>query len=110
MTGPVMVVEREATLASGAADLVALTRRGELLVIEFKMGPRNPDFRRAIAELLDYGSDLWDMSYEQFENAVARPYFKGGDGGRSGTLVEFRHSDEMSSLSSTSGLAGHWLR
>ena len=73
--GPMMVVGRETYLRSGAIDLVGVTRGGELLVIEFKTGPQNADFRHALAQLLDYGSDLWRMTYEDFENTVVRRYF-----------------------------------
>ena len=75
MSGPVMVVGRETGLASGAVDLVVLARSGDLLIIEFKTGPQNSDFRAAMAQLLDYGADLWQMSYEEFEQAVAVRYF-----------------------------------
>ena len=75
MTGPLMVVGRETTLPSGAVDLVALARGGDLLIVEFKTGPQNTDFRRALAQLLDYGADLWGMSYEDFEATVASRYF-----------------------------------
>jgi hypothetical protein len=47
------------------------------LVIEFKTGPKNPDFRAALAQLLDYGSDLWQLTLDQFETAVAARYFVG---------------------------------
>lgn len=75
MSGPVMVVGRETGLASGAVDLVVLARSGDLLLIEFKTGPQNSDFRAALAQLLDYGADTWQMSYEEFEQAVAVRYF-----------------------------------
>jgi hypothetical protein len=74
---PLMVVGRETTLASGAADLLAVTPDGDVLVIEFKTGPQNPDFRSALAQLLDYGSDLWKMTYDEFESGVAVRYFQG---------------------------------
>ncbi|MGD9933430.1 MAG: hypothetical protein AB7T37_06900, partial [Dehalococcoidia bacterium] len=45
MQGPLLVVGREISLASGSVDLVAVARSGELLVVEFKTGPQNPDFR-----------------------------------------------------------------
>src|SRR2546423_1917903 len=64
MTGPLMVVGRETTLPSGAVDLVALARSGELLIVEFKTGPQNPDFRATLAQLIDYGSDLWRTSLD----------------------------------------------
>lgn len=75
MIDPLMVVGRETTLPSGAVDLLCVARGGELLVVEFKTGPQNSDFRRVLAQLLDYGSDLWRMSYEEFESTVARRYF-----------------------------------
>ncbi len=76
MTGPLLVVGRETSLQSGAIDLVAIARSGELLIVEFKTGPQNTDFRHALAQLLDYGSDIWSMSYENFEAAVAVRYFQ----------------------------------
>ena len=75
MTGPMMVVGRETWLPSGALDLLGLTRRGEIILVEFKTGPQNSDFRHAIAQMLDYGSDLWAMDYEQFERDVAVSHF-----------------------------------
>ena len=77
MVGPLMVVGRETSLPSGAVDLVAVARSGELLIVEFKTGPQKADFRHVLAQLLDYGSDLWGMSYADFEATVVRPYFAG---------------------------------
>ena len=75
MTGPLLVIGRETTLPSGAVDLVALARSGELLIIEFKTGPQNTDFRRALSQLVDYGSHLWALSFDAFEAAVPVQYF-----------------------------------
>ena len=75
LNGPVMVVGRETTLASGAVDLICVTANGDLLVVEFKTGPQNSDFRHSLAQLLHYGSDLWHMTYEVFESTVAVRYF-----------------------------------
>ena len=74
-TVPLMVVGRETVLPSGSVDLIALTRNGDILLVEFKTGPQNPDFRHVVAQLLDYGSHLWGMTYEVFEEAVAKGYF-----------------------------------
>src|SRR5207253_2979521 len=71
VTGPLLVVGRETVLPSGAVDLVALGRGGELLIVELKTGPQNPDSRAALAQLLDYGSDLWGVSVTEFESTVA---------------------------------------
>lgn len=75
LTGPLMVVGRETTLPSGSVDLVGLARSGDILIIEFKTGPQNTDFRAAIAQMLDYGSDIWGLSYDEFESTVAVRYF-----------------------------------
>lgn len=77
MAGPLLVIGRETPLPSGDVDLVALSRAGDLLLVEFKVGPANPDFRRATSQLLDYGSDLWERSLEGLERSVALPYFQG---------------------------------
>jgi hypothetical protein len=75
LTGPIMIVGRETSLPSGAADLLALTPAGDLLVVEFKTGPQNSDFRHSLAQLLDYGAALWEMDVQEFEASVAVRYF-----------------------------------
>jgi hypothetical protein len=75
LDGPMMVVGRETSLPSGQVDLVGLAKSGDLLIVEFKTGPQNSDFRHALAQLLDYGAHFWRMSLETFENSVARTYF-----------------------------------
>jgi len=47
-----------------------------LLVMEFKTGPDNSHFRAALAQLMDYGSDLWKMGWEAFEEHVPLRYFR----------------------------------
>jgi hypothetical protein len=75
LSGPMLVIGREAPLPSGAVDLVGLARGGEILIIEFKTGPQNPDFRHATSQLIDYGSDMWTMDFETFESSVILRYF-----------------------------------
>lgn len=77
LVGPLLVVGRETTLPSGAVDLMALSRGGEILIVEFKTGPQNADFRHTIAQLLDYGAYLWELSLHDFENQVAIRFFTG---------------------------------
>jgi hypothetical protein len=74
---PAVVVGRESSLTSGRADLVLLGNGGDLLLVEFKTGPQNSDFRECLAQLLDYGAALWGKSLEDFETQVARRYFAG---------------------------------
>jgi hypothetical protein len=77
LVGPAVVVGRESSLDSGRVDLVLLGNGGDLALVEFKTGPQNPDFRECLAQLLDYGSDLWGMTLEEFETRVAQRYFDG---------------------------------
>lgn len=72
------VVGRETTLASGAIDLLCLARTGDLVLVEFKTGPQNPDFRSALAQVIDYGSDLWGKSVEDFDRGVVQRYLASG--------------------------------
>ncbi len=72
--GKAMVIGRESALDSGNVDLVLLGSARDLALVEFKTGPQNPDFRACLAQLLDYGSDLWGMSLDDFEVRVFRPY------------------------------------
>jgi hypothetical protein len=72
--GDLLVVGRETTLASGLIDLLCLSRSGEIVLIEFKTGPQNPDFRHALAQVIDYGSDLWRMGIEDFDRGVVQRY------------------------------------
>lgn len=76
LVGPAVVVGRESVLDSGKVDLVLLGNGGDLALVEFKTGPQNPDFRDCLTQLLDYGSDLWGMTLEEFETRVAERYFR----------------------------------
>jgi hypothetical protein len=53
---------------------LVVTPAGDILVVEFKTGPDNPDYRHALAQLLDYGADLWRMDPEVFETTVTVSY------------------------------------
>ena len=72
---PAVVVGRESQIESGRVDLVVLGNGGELALVEFKTGPQNPDFRECLAQLIDYGSDLWGLTVDEFATGVARRYF-----------------------------------
>ncbi len=76
--GELLVVGRETTLASGSIDLLCLSRSGEVVLIEFKTGPQNPDFRHALAQVIDYGSDLWRITLDEFDRGVVQRYLAGG--------------------------------
>ena len=77
ISGPLLVVGREASVASGSIDLVGVVPSGDLVLVEFKTGPQNPDFRHALAQLIDYGSDLWGMTVEEFDKGIVQRYLEG---------------------------------
>lgn len=77
LQGPVLVIGRETTLPSGSVDLLALSREGRPLIVEFKTGLQNGDFRSALAQLLDYGGALYEMPLATFESTVALCYLQG---------------------------------
>jgi len=73
---PLLVVGRETGLGeAGSADLIAVDMTGEVLVAEFKRGPDNPDARRVVAQLLDYGAQMFGMTFDEFDRGLARRYF-----------------------------------
>lgn len=83
-----LIVGRETSLPSGAVDLVGMARNGAILVIEFKTGPQNSDFRHALAQMVDYGSHLWEMDPDDFETTVARRYFATAHAGQASKRIE----------------------
>ena len=64
---PLVAVANELDLGSGPLDLLAVDAQGRLVIVEFKRGTENPDVRKVVAQVLDYGSSLWRLSYEDLE-------------------------------------------
>lgn len=73
--GQTVVVGREASLASGSADLVLLDDRGQVALVEVKK-EGNPDTRRVVAQLLDYAGAMWGQTLPEFEASVLQPFLK----------------------------------
>jgi hypothetical protein len=107
LAAPAIVVGRESQVESGRVDLVILGNGGELALIEFKTGPQNPDFRECLAQLIDYGSDLWGLTVDDFDTRVARRYF---DSDRSAAALAGKSLDEVltSAWGSSDGDAVDW--
>lgn len=78
LDGDLLVVGRETSLASGAIDLLCLASSGDVVLVEFKTGPQNPDFRHALAQLIDYGSDLWRLTVDDFDRGVVQRFLRSG--------------------------------
>lgn len=78
LNGDLLAVGRETTLASGYIDLLCVSSSGEVIIVEFKTGPQNPDFRHALAQVIDYGSDLWQLAdWNEFDQGVVHRYLRG---------------------------------
>jgi len=56
--GQLMVIGREVAFESGQADLIYLDEGGQIVIVEVKRGAENPDSRRVVAQMLDYGAHL----------------------------------------------------
>jgi hypothetical protein len=78
LDGDLLVVGRETSLASGSIDLLCLAASGDLVLVEFKTGPQNPDFRHALAQVIDYGSDLWRLSVDDFDRGLVQRFLRSG--------------------------------
>ena len=112
---PLLVVGRESSLTSGYADLVCVDPNGVLVVVEVKRG-KEGDARRAIAQALDYGSDIWHETREGlksgreavsvFEETLALPYFSGSRYPDSDRPRSLREAAER--LWSTAGESTEW--
>jgi hypothetical protein len=53
-----LVVAREFGTTSGPIDVLAIDQGGDVYIIETKLY-KNPDKRRVVAQMLDYGAALW---------------------------------------------------
>ncbi|KQV24813.1 endonuclease NucS domain-containing protein [Yonghaparkia sp. Root332] len=78
LDGDLLVIGRETSLASGSIDLLCLASSGDVVLVELKTGPQNPDFRHALAQLIDYGSDLWRLSVDDFDRGVVQRFLRSG--------------------------------
>jgi len=54
----IVILERESPTSVGSIDVLGVDNDGELYIIETKLY-RNPDKRKVLAQVLDYGAALW---------------------------------------------------
>jgi hypothetical protein len=69
--GPLVRLGQQVDFGAGPIDLLAADPQGRLVIIEFKRGSENPDVRKVVAQLLDYGASLWRLSYDDIERRCA---------------------------------------
>jgi hypothetical protein len=78
--GPFVTVATEIDFGHGPIDLLVVDPQGRLAIVEFKKGTENPDVRVVVAQVLDYGTSLWQTVYEELERkaqTVTNPRFAG---------------------------------
>jgi hypothetical protein len=77
--GPLVALGTELDFGPGPLDLLAVDPQGHIVIVEFKRGSENPDVRKVVAQVLDYGASLWRTSYDELgrscagEGALAAP-------------------------------------
>jgi hypothetical protein len=63
--GPLVALGTELDFGAGPLDLLAADPQGRTVIVEFKRGTENPDVRKVVAQVLDYGASLWRTSYDE---------------------------------------------
>lgn len=77
--GQLATIASEFDVGDGSIDMLAADATGRLAIIEFKRGTENPDVRKVVAQMLDYGSRLWRLPYDELELRArsSQPGFSG---------------------------------
>lgn len=68
--GTLVWAVQEFGLPIGSVDLIAFTAGGDIAVIECKLATNQEVKRKVIGQVLDYGANLWEMRYEELDEAV----------------------------------------
>jgi predicted transport protein len=68
-----LIIAREFGTNSGPIDALGIDQDGEIYIIETKLY-KNPDKRKVVAQVLDYGASLWKNSvdYESFVTSLEK--------------------------------------
>lgn len=68
---PLVTAVREVGLpGSGNTDILAFNSSGDIVVVECKLASNQEIKRKVIAQVLEYGAYLWNMSYEELNERV----------------------------------------
>ncbi|MCL4464979.1 MAG: hypothetical protein M1401_00185 [Chloroflexi bacterium] len=75
---PLVAAVREIGLpGSGYTDVIAFSKGGDIAIIECKLAANQEIKRKVVGQILEYGSFLWGMSYEQLDSLVSKTAGKG---------------------------------
>ena len=61
---------REFNLPIGSIDLLAFSAGGDIAIIECKLASNTEVKRKVIGQVLEYGANLWELSYEELDEGV----------------------------------------
>lgn len=66
-----LVVSREFPTNSGPLDALAIDQSGDIYIVETKLY-KNPDKRKVVAQVIDYGASLWkqSLSFDDFKGMI----------------------------------------
>lgn len=67
---PLVVAVREFPLPIGYIDVLAFSAGGDIAVIECKLASNSDAKRKVIGQVLEYGANLWQISYQELDQAV----------------------------------------
>jgi len=68
----VIFFKRQVPLGQNAVDLLGVTSAGSITVVECKLDCNREARRTVIAQILEYGSQLWGMEYDEFEGLLSQ--------------------------------------
>lgn len=68
--GSLVAAVREFPLPIGYIDLLAFSAEGDIAVIECKLASNAEAKRKVIGQVLEYGANLWQMSYEELDQGI----------------------------------------
>jgi hypothetical protein len=68
---PLVIGVREIGLpGSGSTDILAFSTAGDIVIVECKLAANIEIKRKVIAQVLEYGSYLWNMPYDDLNNLI----------------------------------------
>lgn len=90
-----LILAREFPTRAGAIDVLGVDREGEIYIVETKLY-KNPDKRAVVAQVLDYGANLWKygQNFDDFISRVEDRLNTGQQVSLNETLKEFYGLDE----------------
>lgn len=68
--GSLVVAVQEFPLSIGYIDILAFSAEGDIAIIECKLASNSEAKRKVIGQVLEYGANLWQTTYEELDQGV----------------------------------------